>query len=165
MKIRNKTILALIFASFLLVLSACGEVQDGKYAAIAQCLTSKGVKFYGAYWCSHCAEQKKILGSDMRYINYVECDPGGQNSKRDECVAAGVQSYPSWFFPGQGLSVGVQDPVELAQKANCAVGDVAPIDNGSTTGTTQAPAPAPVSAKGAVSVVPLPVTPEAQPKQ
>lgn len=91
----------------------------GKYAAIAQCLTQKGVKFYGAYWCPHCADQKKIFGSDMQYVAYVECDPNGKNAKPDECQKAGVEKYPTWFFPGQGIITGVQDPVDLAAKANC----------------------------------------------
>ena len=30
--------------------------------ALAQCLTAKGVKMYGAYWCSHCQNQKKAFG-------------------------------------------------------------------------------------------------------
>jgi glutaredoxin len=168
--IKSMKTLALILVVSLLALSACGEVKDGKYAAIAKCLTSKGVKFYGAYWCPHCAEQKKIFGSDMRYINYIECDQNGPNSKRDECISAGVQAYPSWFFPGQDLSVGVQDPVELAHKANCEVGSVTPIDQGGANGNKQTSSPNATTGSNSSSGVPLetnsslPVTAEVQPK-
>ncbi len=121
----KKTITAIIFVSLVisatLMFTSCQEkvVVDGKYAKLAQCLTEKGVKFYGAYWCGHCQSQKKAFGDDMRYVNYVECDPNGKDSKTQECIDAGVNSYPSWFFPGQGLEVGVMGMETLAQKANC----------------------------------------------
>jgi|WetSurMetagenome_2_1015567.scaffolds.fasta_scaffold251584_1 hypothetical protein len=160
MKIRFTAIFMLMIAASLLVLSACGEVKDGKYAEIAKCMTEKGVKMYGAYWCSHCLEQKKLFGDDLRYVNYVECDPGGKDSKREECVAAGVKSYPTWFFPGQDLQVGVTDPVELAKKANCDVGTLTTQQSGTASNT---------QASGTISAVPVPdsatvpVTAEPQP--
>lgn len=155
MKIRFTAILMLIFTASLLILSACGEVKDGKYAEIAKCMTEKGVKFYGAFWCSHCLEQKKLFGDDMRYVDYVECDSGGQNSKRDECVAAGVKSYPTWFFPGQELSPGTQDPVALAKKANCDTGALtsAALPNTQGSGTVSA-VPVPESATAPLSAEP-----------
>jgi hypothetical protein len=115
-----KKILLLGFIG-LMFLAACApkEVKDGKYAEIAKCLTQKGVTFYGAYWCSHCAEQKKIFGDDMRYINYVECDPGGANAKPAECAERKVERFPSWLIPGQGLETGLQQPEDLAAKVGC----------------------------------------------
>lgn len=111
--------LLIVTVSLILLAGCSGEVKDGKYAQVAQCLTEKGVKFYGAYWCPHCAEQKKLFGSDIRYITYVECDPKGKDAKPEECKAAGVAKYPTWFFPGQGTVSGVMDPEALAKKANC----------------------------------------------
>ena len=103
-----------------IALAACGgPVQDGKYAKLAQCLTAKGVKFYGAFWCPHCQEQKAIFGDDMRYINYVECDARDPSAKPEECDAKGVKSYPTWFFPGQGNESGVHEPADLAKKVGC----------------------------------------------
>jgi len=115
----------------------------GKYTEIAKCLTEKGVKFYGAYWCPHCADQKKIFGDDMKYINYVECDPKGENSKAEECKKVGVERYPTWFFPGQGLQTGVTDPKDLAIKANCL--DASAASQMSTSETAPSPAPTPAA--------------------
>ena len=113
-------IISLISASALLF-TACQNqpASDGKYSALAQCLTEKGVKYYGAYWCGHCQSQKKMFGDDFRYIDSYECDPNGKDGNPEACIEAGIQSYPSWFFPGQGLEVGVQPLETLAQKANC----------------------------------------------
>src|SRR2546430_1164979 len=40
--------------------------------SFAQCLTSKGTKMYGAWWCPHCKDQKESFGFALQYVNYVE---------------------------------------------------------------------------------------------
>jgi hypothetical protein len=66
--------------------------------ALARCLVDKGAKFYGAYWCPHCQEQKTEFGSSAQYLPYVECDPSGENANPQECQAAGIQGYPTWVI-------------------------------------------------------------------
>mmetsp|Transcript_4542 Transcript_4542/g.9166 ORF Transcript_4542/g.9166 Transcript_4542/m.9166 type:complete len:82 (-) Transcript_4542:224-469(-) len=62
---------------------------------------------YGAFWCSHCYDQKQSLGSEaMRAIPYVECDRDGYRTQRDLCRAKDVPGYPTWeiggeLFPGE----------------------------------------------------------------
>lgn len=123
MKAKSLVLTILILSLSALVLTACGgtqqQPQDGKYAEIAKCLTSKGVIFYGAFWCPHCQNQKKTFGDDMRYITYVECGEGGPNANLDACKKAGIERFPTWFFPGQGKVEGEQSPEDLAKKANC----------------------------------------------
>ncbi len=133
-----------VFAAFVVscvaMLSACQyTVKDGPYAEVAKCLTDKGVKFYGAWWCPHCADQKKILGDDMRYINYVECDKNGKNANPQACADAGVKGYPTWFFPGQENVQGVLQPQELATKANCPL-PAQPSDTAAPETNTEKPA-------------------------
>ncbi len=82
--------------------------------ALAKFLTSKGAVFYGAYWCPHCQDQKKLFGDAMQYITYVECDPKGENAQPDKCTAAGVEGYPTWTINGQKVS-GTQTLSQLAQ--------------------------------------------------
>lgn len=64
----------------------------------AQCLTEAGMTFYGAYWCPHCQDQKAMFGESLQYVNYVECDAGGENAQPEACVAAGVEYYPTWIL-------------------------------------------------------------------
>lgn len=87
--------------------------------AIAQCLTEKGAKFYGAFWCPHCADQKESFGNAMTYVNYVECDPRGENANPDACLEADIVSYPTWIFANGERLVGTRTPQELAQQAGC----------------------------------------------
>ena len=44
--------------------------------ALAAHLRASGAKMYGAFWCSHCADQKEEFGSGAD-IPYVECFPDG----------------------------------------------------------------------------------------
>ncbi len=92
----------------------------GQYDGLAQCLTEKGVKFYGASWCPHCAEQKRMFGKSMKYVDYVECAvPGNQRGQTQACDDAKIESYPTWVFPGDVRVTGEQLPKILAEKAGC----------------------------------------------
>ena len=93
--------------------------RPGPYDVLAQCLTQHGVKMYGAFWCPHCAAQKKLLGSSWHYVTYVECSlPNGQG-QNDVCNAAGIQGYPTWEFK-EGKRVSSELSIEqLTQLSNC----------------------------------------------
>ncbi|MGL5192348.1 MAG: vitamin K epoxide reductase family protein [Chroococcales cyanobacterium] len=70
--------------------------------ALAQHLTAVGAKNYSAYWCPFCHVQKELFGKQaMSEIDYVECDPGGQNPRPQLCQAAQIQGYPSWVINGE----------------------------------------------------------------
>ena len=81
---------------------------------IAQCLKSKDIKFYGAYWCPHCQEQKKTLGGYLNSINYIECteDPA-------VCTAAEIQAYPTWVFPDGTRQEGALPLEEILKLSAC----------------------------------------------
>ncbi len=101
-----------------------GEV-DGRYIpetasgtaeiALAKHLTDTGAKMYGAYWCPHCQDQKKLFGKEAsEQMPYVECDPAGANSQAAICQSAGVKGYPTWAVNGQSYS-GTQSLQQLAE--------------------------------------------------
>lgn len=81
--------------------------------ALAQCLTDNGVAMYGAEWCSHCQNQKKMFGDSFRLINYVDCD-----KNTEVCQNAGVTGYPTWIVNGQSYP-GEQSLENLALLAGC----------------------------------------------
>ncbi len=119
-KIYSASLFIIISTFAVFAFTACkSEPVDGQYAHVAQCLTEKGVKFYGAYWCGHCANQKEMFGDDFRYIDSYECDARGKDANPEACAEAGIQAYPSWSFPGQGVITGKRPIEELAKKANC----------------------------------------------
>lgn len=89
--------------------------------ALAQCLTEKGTKMYGAYWCPHCQQQKKDIGKEaFKAVTYVECAiPGEPNSQTPACKEAGVTSYPTWIFPNGDRVTGELPLKTLAEKSGC----------------------------------------------
>uniref|UniRef100_B8HRX1 Vitamin K epoxide reductase n=1 Tax=Cyanothece sp. (strain PCC 7425 / ATCC 29141) TaxID=395961 RepID=B8HRX1_CYAP4 len=85
--------------------------------ALAEHLKQKDIKMYGAWWCSHCHDQKELFGaSAFKQVPYVECSPeGGPGTPPAQiCLDKGVQSYPTWDVNGQIIS-GTRPLEELAR--------------------------------------------------
>jgi hypothetical protein len=95
--------------------------NNHRYDEFAKCLTAKQAKMYGAYWCSHCADQKEKFGASFRYVNYVECAIKGSNEMAAACKAAGVQHFPSWKFGDGPLVENVFPMQELGDKTGCSL--------------------------------------------
>jgi hypothetical protein len=76
-----------------------------KELSLAKHLRSIGAKMYGAFWCSHCFEQKQMFGKEaMKYVEYVECFPEGYRKGvqiAKACEAANIQGFPTWIINGQ----------------------------------------------------------------
>jgi len=98
-----------------------GIRSQHKYDGFARCLTDRSVKMYGAFWCEHCAEQKKKFGASFEYAPYVECAvKGDRNAKTQVCKDAGIQHYPTWQFPPTGERVErVFSLEELSDRTGC----------------------------------------------
>lgn len=86
----------------------------GQYDAFAQCLAQKEVTMYGAEWCVHCQNQKKLFGNSFKYVPYVECP---ENTKL--CLDKGVDGYPTWIFPDGKKIEGEQTLEKLSQESGC----------------------------------------------
>ncbi|KAF5463531.1 hypothetical protein F2P56_019435 [Juglans regia] len=86
--------------------------------SLAKHLHSIGAKMYGAFWCSHCLEQKQMFGLEAaKLLDYVECFPDGfrkGTAMNKACSDAGIEGFPMWVINGQALS-GEQELLELAR--------------------------------------------------
>jgi thiol-disulfide isomerase/thioredoxin len=71
-------------------------VGPGKYDTFAQCLKDKGAVFYGAFWCPHCQEQKKLFGSSQKLLPYVECSTADGQGQLQVCKDQKIEGYPTW---------------------------------------------------------------------
>ena len=94
-----------------------------KYDGFAQCLNEKGVKFYGAWWCPHCEEQKEKFGASIDLVPYIECGvKGDTHGKSQACKDANITRYPTWQFPPTGERVErVFSLEELRDRTGCAL--------------------------------------------
>lgn len=95
---------------------------NGKYDALAQCIAASGAKFYGAFWCPHCHEQKNEFGDAAQYLPYVECSTPDASGELQACTALGVRHYPTWIFPDGSRLEGVVTVEALAKRAGCSSG-------------------------------------------
>jgi uncharacterized membrane protein len=78
-------------------------------------LQALNAKMYGAYWCSHCFEQKERLGKEaMAKIPYIECSADGVNSQNAMCKERKLPGYPTWEINGK-LYPGDQELDELEE--------------------------------------------------
>ena len=97
------------------------KIQETKPSALekfAQCLTDKGVKLYGAYWCSHCKHQKKMFKEGLKNLTYVECEKpsGGQT---EPCRETGIRAYPTWIFQNGKRVIGELSLEQISKLSGC----------------------------------------------
>jgi glutaredoxin len=96
------------------VFDAAAGPEDQQLKALAIHLTDKDVKFYGAYWCPRCQEQKALFEASAERLLYVECSSGGRGSALTKaCATAKVRTYPTWII-GERRYTGLQTPQSLA---------------------------------------------------
>jgi len=115
--------LVLFFGGAILLVVVLVVIQNwpsgpGQYDTFTKCLTEKGTKMYGAYWCPHCKEQKKLFGPSWQYVKYVECAVS-QSQTTLECQQAGIKGYPTWEFADSSRVEGKMTLEGLAQKSSC----------------------------------------------
>jgi hypothetical protein len=86
----------------------------------AKCLSSKGARMYGAWWCPHCADQKEEFGYGFQYVNYVECgEEGKPHTENEQCKQAGIKNFPTWQFADGSRTEGVLPLTDLSQRTGC----------------------------------------------
>jgi len=81
------------------------STADPQYLAnLADSLKNAGFILYGSGSDSNTKRQKEIFGQAFTALDYVECDPGTENSNPQECVAKGIDKYPTWVRVDQKFS-------------------------------------------------------------
>lgn len=101
-------------------LTACSNNNSAAQAeatAVAEWLTQSNVTMYGAWWCPHCADQKKIFGTAFDKVNYIECSTPDRKQTQ-VCKDAGIQAYPTWEFADGERVEDVLTLRELKERTN-----------------------------------------------
>lgn len=124
MEKNTRNIILLIIAALLVVAGIfyflyAQSNSPGKLDAFAQCIKSKGVTFYGAFWCPHCQHEKSLFGNSAKYLPYVECSTPDGNGQLQVCNDQKVQVYPTWKFPDGSTKEGEMSLQDLATKTGC----------------------------------------------
>ncbi len=90
----------------------------GKLDSFAQCLGTNGAKFYGAFWCPHCQDQKAMFGPSKKYLPYIECSTPDRQMLQI-CKDNNIQGFPTWVFQDESRLSGAVDLATLADKTQC----------------------------------------------
>ena len=76
--------------------------EDPHLRALATHLRDSGARFYGAYWCPACQEQKELFTASVDRLPYIECTPEGRSGPRAvDCLTRNIGQYPTWIIDGQ----------------------------------------------------------------
>lgn len=111
--------LILIVGTLYLLQKSTSTVGPSNLDGFTQCIANSGAKFYGAFWCPHCRDQKELFGSSVKLLPYIECSNPDGLSQNDLCTKIGIQSYPTWIFKDGSQLSGTIPLANLAQKTNC----------------------------------------------
>ena len=87
---------------------------------LAKYMKENDIKFYGTYWCPHCARQKELFGSQaMAIVPYVECSPkgfgyGSFGTGETKICTTKVDGYPTFRdSKGKLKDVSGEMPLEI----------------------------------------------------
>lgn len=112
----------------------------GKYDGLAACLVDKGVMFYGAFWCPHCKDQKKLFGNSAKLLPYTECSAPDGKTQLQVCIDKEIKGYPTWIFADGTRKNEILTPEQLATSVGCSLEGTSediPQETGTTTDSTQ----------------------------
>ncbi len=111
---------ALVAVGLIAFAASSGSSNAGPsiYDDFAQCVTDAGATMYGAWWCSHCEDQKEAFGSSFDLVQYVECS-NASRSMTKECSDLGIEGYPTWEFADSSRTGGFMSMETIAEKTGC----------------------------------------------
>lgn len=93
--------------------------KPGKLDDFVRCLNERGAVFYGAFWCPHCQNQKKMFGKSEKLLAYVECSTPDGKGQLAVCREKEITGYPTWEFADKSRESGEIPLERLAEKTRC----------------------------------------------
>ena len=110
-------VLVLVVAA--IIASVFMKAGPGNLGSFAQCLKDKGAVFYGAFWCPHCQNTKRMFGGSAQLLPYVECSTPDGKGQLQACIDKKIEQYPTWEFADGSRLTGERTLQELAEKTDC----------------------------------------------
>ncbi|MCX6733215.1 MAG: thioredoxin domain-containing protein [Candidatus Peregrinibacteria bacterium] len=96
-------------------------MKPGPYDEFTRCLSDKGAKFYGAFWCPHCQRQKALFGKSAPLLPYVECSTPDAKGLLPICQEKKIEGFPTWIFADNTRLTGEIELQKLSEKTSCAL--------------------------------------------
>lgn len=119
-------ILIILIAVGALVFLTSLPDKPGQYDELARSIADSGAKFYGAFWCPHCQEQKAQFGKSAQLLPYVECSTPDTKGQLPICAEKEIKTYPTWIFKDGTRHTGVLKRDEFVKFINDTVATSTP---------------------------------------
>lgn len=123
-------VLVVVVLAVIIVLAKKSSPADSttrtpELEAFNVCLKDSGAKFYGAVWCPHCADQKKLLGYSKFETppTYIECSPVAGSPLLPICQETNIQSFPTWDFSSSVRKTGTLSIADLSANTSCVLAE------------------------------------------
>ncbi len=104
--------------------SIAGLQAEGEDAndlvAFAKALADSGTRFFGAYWCPHCLDQKSLFQDGAKFLPYVEVT-NPDRTPNAIATSEGITQYPTWEFSDGSRLTGVQTLQTLSQRSGVTI--------------------------------------------
>jgi len=115
-RVKNNIIILIIALAIVIIIFAV--IYHGKSIVLEEkefkCIAEKS-ELYTTKTCSHCAEQKIILGDYLGYFNVIDClDP----TQIEKCKENNIDRVPAWKI-NDSVYFGVRNLNELKTLTGC----------------------------------------------
>ena len=77
-----------------------------------KCIAEKSQLFVSKT-CGHCAEQKEILGENIKYFDIIDC-----TTEYEKCSTSNIVAVPTWIINNEKYT-GKKSTSQLKELANC----------------------------------------------
>ena len=84
----------------------------------AKDLSTAGVKYFGAAWCSFCTQQAQLFEDGSEFLPFIEVTNPDQ-TLNSVGTSENIETFPTWEFPDGTRATGVQTLETLSQRAVC----------------------------------------------
>ncbi len=120
-KSKNQNLLSWVFVSVIAVIVLVlvfysGKGARGNLESFAECLSEEGFVFYYSDWCPFCKTEMQFFGASFELIKSVNC-----SDVPSVCVAAKIESVPTWIFGDNERVTGAQGLSRLSELSNCPI--------------------------------------------
>lgn len=112
-------LIIVLIALFIAFIPSKNSTKGEELIPFAKCLADSGAKFYGAFWCPHCQNQKTLFGKAAKELPYVECSTPDMRGQTPVCASANIASYPTWIFADGSKQSGEMTLEMLSEKTQC----------------------------------------------
>lgn len=115
----KQTTMILVIAAIIaiIILIYYFQINNNPEEKTMKCI-AKNSELYVLKTCSHCAQQKIILGDYINLFEITDCGDNTEKCVKDRIIEDGMVSIPAWIINGEKYT-GVRTIEQLKELSGC----------------------------------------------